>query len=219
MRLLGAIFDMDGVLLDSNYIWRDLGSRYLRNYGKEPEENLRSLLQPMTMEDTAIYFREHYRIPRTAKEIAQEMTDMIRAEYTQHVPAKEGVDKLLSLLKMSGVTMYVATATDRPLAEAALKRTGLMRYFKGMMTCAEAGASKTQPLIYEKCLTRLRCDKQHCMVFEDSLRAIRTASAAGFRVTAVYDEDSAGAQEEIRAIAEYYIRSYADWFEHSWDFQ
>ena len=219
MRLLGAIFDMDGVLLDSNYIWRDLGARFLRRYGKEPEKNLRSVLQPLTMEDTAIYFRDHYQIPRTAEEIAREMTDIIREEYTQNAPAKEGVDKVLSLLKMRGVTMYVATATERELAEAALRRTDLARYFKGIMTCSEAGASKVSPLIYEKCLTRLRCDKQHCMVFEDSLRAIRTASTAGFRVTAVYDEDSADVQEEIRTMAEYYIRSYADWFEHSEEFQ
>ncbi len=213
MRLLGAIFDMDGVLLDSNYIWRGLGARFLRRYGAEPESDLRSVLQPLTMEDTAIYFRDHYRIPRTAEEIAQEMTDMIREEYAQNAPAKAGVDKVLSILKMSGVTMYVATATDRTLAEAALRRTDLLRYFKGIMTCSEAGASKVSPLIYEKCLTRLRCDKKHCMVFEDSLRAVRTASEAGFRVTAVYDEDSADVQDEIRAMSEFYIRSYEEWFE------
>ena len=141
MRLLGAIFDMDGVLLDSNYIWRGLGARFLRRYGVEPESDLRRVLQPLTMEDTAIYFRDHYRIPRTAAEIAQEMTDMIRGEYAQNAPAKAGVDKVLSILKMSGVTMYVATATDRTLAEAALRRTDLLRYFKGIMTCSEAGAS------------------------------------------------------------------------------
>lgn len=212
MRLLGAIFDMDGVLLDSNYIWHDLGARYLRSYGLEPEDGLRDLLAPMTMEDTAIYFRDHYHVPRTAEEIAWEMTDSIREEYLHHAPAKAGVDKFLSLLKMNGVTMYVATATDRPLAEAALTRTGLVRYFKGLMTCAEAGASKTSPKIYEKCLTRLRCDKRHCVVFEDSLHAIRTASGAGFRVAAVYDEDSADVQEEIRSLSEYWIQSYEDWF-------
>jgi HAD superfamily hydrolase (TIGR01509 family) len=218
MRLLGAIFDMDGVLLDSNYIWRDLGSRYLRSQGKEPEANLERFLQPMTMEDTAAYFRTHYQVARTEAEIVRDMTDSIREEYLFHAPAKPGVDKMLSLLKMSGVTMYVATATDRPLAEAALKRTDLMRYFKGIMTCAEAGASKTQPLIYEKCLTRLRCDKQHCLVFEDSLHAIQTASHAGFRVAAVYDAASADVQEEIRALSEYQIISYEDWFEQSGTF-
>ena len=219
MRLLGAIFDLDGVLLDSNYIWRGLGARFLRRYGVEPEGDLRSVLKPLTMEDTAVYFRDHYQIPRTPAEIAQEMTDMIREEYTLHAPAKAGVGKVLSLLKMNGVTMYVATASDRALAEAALKRTDLMRYFKGMMTCSEAGASKVSPLIYEKCLTRLRCDKQHCMVFEDSLRAVRTASSAGFRVTAVYDEDSADVQDEIRSLSEFYIRSYEDWFQQSGTFE
>ena len=119
MRLLGAIFDMDGVLLDSNYIWRDLGSRYLRSHGKEPEADLRTRLQPMTMEDTAAYFRSHYQIPHTEAEIIRDMTDSIRDEYLFRAPAKAGVDKMLSLLKMSGVTMYVATATDRSLAEAA----------------------------------------------------------------------------------------------------
>ena len=212
MRLLGAIFDMDGVLLNSNYIWHDLGARYLRSYGLEPEENLRSIMQPMTMADTARYFRTHYQVPRTEEEISREITDSIREEYLLRAPAKEGVDKFLSLLKMNGVTMYVATATDRPLAEAALKRTGLLRHFKGLMTCAEAGASKTQPTIYEKCLTRLGCDKQHCEVFEDSLHAIRTATGAGFRVAAVYDEDSAHLEEELRALAEFWIRSYDDWF-------
>lgn len=218
MRLLGAIFDMDGVLLDSNYVWRDLSARYLRSHGKEPEANLRSILQPLSMDDTAAYLRSHYQLSRTEKEIAQDMTDMIREEYLFHVPAKAGVEKLLSLLKMNGVTMYVASATDRPLVEAALRRTDLMRYFKGIMTCAEAGASKTSPLIYEKCLTRLRCDKQHCIVFEDSLHAIRTASGAGFRVAAVYDEGSAAVQDEIRSLSEYWIRSFEDWFEQGGEF-
>jgi HAD superfamily hydrolase (TIGR01509 family) len=212
MRLLGAIFDMDGVLLDSNYIWRDLGSRYLRSQGKEPEADLERFLQPMTMEDTAAYFRTHYQVARTEAEIVRDMTDSIREEYLFHAPAKPGVDKMLSLLKMSGVTMYVATATDRPLAEAALKRTDLMRYFKGIMTCAEAGASKTSPKIYEKCLTRLRCDKQHCVVFEDSLHAIRTAKEAGFRVAAIYDDNSVKVQDEIQSLADYWFWSYDDWF-------
>ena len=217
MRLLAAIFDMDGVLLDSTYIWNGLGERYLRSYGRDPEENLGARLRVMHMRDIAAYFRDAYKIPRTVDEIIDELKDSVDEEYLYTAPAKPEVDKFLALLKMNGVTMYVATATDKQLAEAALKRTGLLHYFKGIMTCSEAGASKVSPLIYEKCLTRLRCDKQHCMVFEDSLRAVRTASEAGFRVTAVYDEDSADAQDEIRAMSEFYIRSYEEWFEISDD--
>lgn len=213
MRLLGAIFDMDGVLLDSTYIWNGLGARYLRSYGIEPEENLGAKLRVMRMSDVAAYFRSQYQIPRTEAEIIQELNDSVDQEYLDIAPAKPEADKFLALLKMNGVTMYVATATERHLAEAALQRTGLLRYFKGIMTCAEAGASKTSPKIYEKCLTRLRCDKAHCVVFEDSLHAIRTAKEAGFRVAAIYDDSSVHHQDEIQALADYWIWSYDDWFQ------
>lgn len=213
MRLAAAIFDMDGVLLDSNYIWRDLGPNYLRSHGLEPEEGLRRILQPLSMEDTAVYFRTRYHIPRTDDQIVQDLTDIIRDEYTLRAPAKAGADRLLALLKAHGVPMYVATATDRVLAEAALRRNGLLDYFKGILTCAEVGASKTSPKIYEEALARLGCAKEDCVIFEDSLHAVRTASGAGFRVAAVYDSDSAEAQEEIRSLSETWIPSYDEWFQ------
>ena len=212
MRLLAAIFDMDGVLLDSTYIWNGLGERYLRSYGRDPEENLGARLRVMHMRDIAAYFRDAYKIPHTVDEIIDELKDSVDEEYLYTAPAKPEVDKFLALLKMNGVTMYVATATDKQLAEAALKRTGLLHYFKGIMTCAEAGASKTSPKIYEKCLTRLHCDKQHCVVFEDSLHAIRTAKEAGFRVAAIYDDNSVKVQDEIQSLADYWFWSYDDWF-------
>ena len=130
--------------------------------------------------------------------------------YRERVTPKPDVEKLLSILKMEGVWMYVATATNRPLAEAGLRRTGLDRYFRGILTCAEAGRGKEDPLIFEKCLTRLRCRKRDCVVFEDSLYAIRTAKAAGFRVAGVYDSMSEADQPEIQRLSDYYIRSYEE---------
>ena len=117
MRLTSAIFDMDGVLLDSNYIWRDLGPNYLRSHGLEPEADLRRILQPLSMEDTAVYFRTHYRVPRTDAEIVHDLTDIIHDEYTLRAPAKAGAGRMLALLAEHGIPVYVATATDRALAE------------------------------------------------------------------------------------------------------
>lgn len=212
MRLLGAIFDMDGVLLDSNYIWRDLGPKYLRSHGLEPEEGLRRILQPLSMEDTAAYFRTYYRVPRTDAEIVQDLTGIIHDEYTLCAPAKAGAARMLALLAEHGIPMYVATASDRALAKKALRRNGLLQYLQGIITCAEVGASKTSPKIYEEALARFGCAKEDCVVFEDSLHAVRTASAAGFRVAAVYDFDSAAVQEEICALAECRIPSFEEWF-------
>ena len=108
--------------------------------------------------------------------------------------------------------MYVATATDRPLAEAALRCAGIEGYFRGMITSQEAGQSKREgPEIYERALRRLRSNKKDTVIFEDAIHAVRTAKAAGFRVAAVYDP-SEPAQEEMKALSDYYIESFREMF-------
>ena len=75
--------------------------------------------------------------------------------YCHRVQAKPGLDKALSLLKMEGVWMYVATSTDRRLAEAALRCAGIDGYFRGLITCADVGASKEDsPAVYESAMRR-----------------------------------------------------------------
>ena len=138
----------------------------------------------------------------------------VRTFYETEVQAKPGVKKFLSLLKMEGVWMYVATNTDRDLVEAALKRTGLEGYFRGIMTCAEVGAGKKDsPEIYERCLRRLRSTKKDTVIFEDALHTIETAKSAGFRVCGVYDPSAEADQAAIRDLSDYYIRSFEEMFE------
>ena len=132
--------------------------------------------------------------------------------YNHQVEAKPGLKKFLSLLKMEGVWMYVATNTDRDLAEAGLKHAGIDGYFRGLRTCGEVGEGKNEsPEIYERAMRRLRGNKKDTVVFEDSLHAIQTAKSAGFRVAAVYDPSAEEDQPEIRRLADYYISSYGDW--------
>lgn len=110
--------------------------------------------------------------------------------------------------------MYVATATDRHLAEAALKHAGIDGYFRGLITCAEVGEGKdTSPEIYERAMRRLRSTKKDTVVFEDALHAIQTAKSAGFRVCGVYDPSAEAEQAEIAWISDYYIRSFEEMFE------
>ena len=117
-------------------------------------------------------------------------------------------------MKMEGVWMYVATNTDRHLAEAALKHAGIDGYFRGLLTCTDVGVGKNDsPEIYERAMCRLRGSKKDTVIFEDALHAIRTAKAAGFRVCAVYDPAAEAEQEEIKALSDYYIRSFEEMFE------
>jgi HAD superfamily hydrolase (TIGR01509 family) len=213
MRLQGAIFDMDGTLLNSMFVWDSLGSDLLRELGIEPEPGLDAKLKTMSLHGAAEYCKKTCGLSQSEEEIVALVDAKVDRFYREEVTAKPGADKLLSLLKMEGVWMYLATATDRPQAEAALRHTGLDRYFRGILTCSEIGAGKDSPLIFEKCLTRLRCRRDACVVFEDSLHAIQTAKEAGFQVAAVYDASSEADQPEIRKLADYYIRSYDEFFD------
>ena len=160
------------------------------------------------------YCREVYGLSQTVDQLVGMVFDKIHDFYCERVQPKPGVEKFLSLLKMEGVWMYVATATDRPLAEAALRHAGIDGYFRGMITVAEAGAGKAESAeIYERAMRRLQSNKKDTVIFEDAYHAIVTAKAAGFRVAAVYDAEEDANQEEIRRISDYYIRSFEEMVE------
>ena len=214
MRLQSAIFDMDGTLLDSMFIWDDLGVGLLRRKGIQTAPDLPEKLKVMTLRQGAAYCKAEYGLAESVDDIVAECEAQVEDFYRNRVEAKPGVKKFLSLLKMEGVWMYVATNTDRDLVEAALKHTGLEGYFRGVLTCAEVGVGKKEsPEIYERAMRRLRGNKKDTVIFEDALHAIQTAKKAGFRVCGVYDPSAEDDQEEIKSLSDYYIRSFEEMFE------
>ncbi len=212
MRLQSAIFDMDGTLIDSMPMWRSLASSLVRSRGAVPPPGLDRRVNSMGLREGTAYCKEVCGLSETVDELVAEIEFQIRDFYQNRVRPKPGLVKFLSLLKMEGVWMYVATATDRPLAEIALRTAGIDGYFRGLVTCREAGQGKADgPEVYERALRRLRSNKKDTVVFEDALYALRTAAAAGFRTAAVYDA-AEPEQEEMRRLAEYYITSYEEMF-------
>ena len=210
MRLQSAIFDMDGTLVDSMGMWRTLGSVLAQNHGAVPPPDLDRRVASLGLWEGTAYCKDVCGLPGTVEELVQEIWGQIEGFYRRDVRPKPGLIPFLDILKMQGVWMYVATATDRPQAEAALKTAGLEGYFRGMITSREAGQSKREgPEIYERALRRLRSTKKDTVVFEDALHALRTAKEAGFRTAAVYDASEPD-QEEMRRLAEYYIGSYEE---------
>ena len=212
MRLQSAIFDMDGTLLDSMPMWRSRATTLVRSHGLIPPPDLDRQVSGLSLLEGAARCKELCGLPESAEELEQEVWGQIQRFYRQDVRPKDGAAEFLSLLKMEGVWMYVATATDRSLAEDALKTAGIDGFFRGMITTREAGQEKREgPEVYERALRRLRSTKQDTVVFEDALHALRTAKEAGFRTAAVYDASEPN-QEELRRLAEYYITSYRELF-------
>lgn len=210
MGIKGAVFDMDGTLLDSMPVWEHASERYLQNKGIVVEEKLSEILFSLSMRQGAAYVKEKYGLDEDIDTIVAGVNAIVFAAYEKEVAPKEGICTFLEELREKGIPMVVATSTDRPMVEAALKRTGLAPYFERIFTCTEVGAGKVEPDIFYAAAAFLGTEPGDTWVFEDALYAIKTAKAAGFPVVGIYDETSKKEQDGIRALADVYLR---DWKE------
>ncbi len=204
MRIRGAIFDVDGTLLDSMFIWDTIGEAYLRSIGYEPRENLNEVFKNMSLLQAARYYQTEYGVTLCVDEIMNGVNAMLERCYRFEAPLKAGVIELLEQLRESGVKLCIATATDRFLVEAALERCGVLSCFGEIFTCGEVGRGKDEPRIFEEALRFLGTQKSETVVFEDALYAVRTAKEAGFPVAAVYDSHEKE-RDTVRALADVYL--------------
>ena len=207
--LKGAIFDFDGTLVDSMFIWDTIGEDYLRTLGKEPHEDLKETFMTLTLDEAAEYYRTHYGVTLSVKEIVDGVNAMVEGIYRTKVTLKPGVAEYLAWLRVNGVRMCIATVTDRYLVEETLERLGILHYFAEIFTCAEVGYGKDKPIIYRKALEHLDTAKNETYVFEDSLFALKTAKADGFTAVGVYDRHETS-QDNLKSLADYYIRDFWD---------
>ena len=207
--LKGAIFDFDGTLVDSMFIWDTIGEDYLRSLGKEPHEDLKETFMTLTLVQATEYYRTHYGVTLSVKEIVDGVNTMVEGIYRTRVALKQGVADFLAQLKDNGTRMCIATVTDRYLVEETLDRLGILQYFSEIFTCAEVGYGKDKPIIYRKALEHLDTAKNETYVFEDSLFALKTAKADGFTTVGVYDRHE-NRQDNLKNLADYYIVDFAD---------
>lgn len=205
----GAIFDFDGTLVDSMFIWDTFGEDYLKSFGIEPKENLTETFKTFTLEQAAEYYRNNYDINLSVKEIVEGINNMVAEIYHTKVELKPGVRDFLKRLKSSGIKMCIATVTDRVVVEDVLKRLNIYEYFSAIFTCAEVGCNKETPEIYRQALMHLGTDKKETVVFEDVVYALKTAKNDGFKVAAVYDSHESR-QEEIKEISNYYVTDFGN---------
>ena len=206
----GAIFDIDGVLLDSMGIWDDLGARYLRSLGKSPEEGLNKILFSMSMEQGAEYLKNNYDLRQSVKETVDGLGKMLEDYYFYEVLLKPGAKEVLEFLKSKNIKMAAATSSPRTHIEKALSRNGLLGYMEKIYTTSEVGVSKHSPDIYCLAADFLKTKPEEALVFEDSLYALKTAKEAGFVTVGVFDEKGESNQAELENQADLYLKKLDD---------
>lgn len=205
-----AIFDVDGTLLDSMYLWEDAGEILLRNHNLEAPEDLRRQLGPLTLRQTAAYFNEHYHLHDTEEEMMEEICKLVEDAYFYQVPEKPYVREALQWFSEHRVALSILTASERYHVEAACERLGILKYFKKIYTCTELGLSKKEPALFAGVLRDMGVKPEEAVMFEDSLHALKTAAACGMITAAVADTYNREQTGKLRETADFFISDYRE---------
>lgn len=206
-----VIFDLDGTLADSMWVWTAIDKEFLDKYGLTQPENFHEGMEGKSYSETAAYFLELFpKLTQTLEELMDEWYEMAYEKYVNEVALKEGAIDFLMSLKRKGIKLGIATSNKRELAEALLKSQQVFELFDSIWTSCEAKAGKPAPDVYLKVAQSLQVEPEHCLVFEDVPNGILAGLNAGMKVCAVEDAFSQNQLEKKRKLANYYIRNYED---------
>ena len=205
----GAVFDLDGTVLDSMPIWTGAGSRYLRSKGIQPKPTLFAETKTMNMIQAASFFQQEYHLHESVPVIINEVNGMLMEFYRHEARPKPGVRSFLQQMALAGIPMCIATATKEELVQAALRHTGLDRYFSKVFGCTEWNTSKnTSPYIFKVAQKFLGTPQHDTVVFEDAAHAVAMAKKGGFPVIAVADDSMQKERPAIRQTADLFVDSF-----------
>lgn len=203
-----VIFDLDGTLVDSMWMWKDIDIEYLGKHGIELPSDLQKKIEGMSFSETAIYFKDRFQLKDSLETIKCEWNNMARDKYTNSVPLKEGVKEFLEYLKKQNIKTGIATSNSRELAQLVLKKLGIEEYFNSVRTSCEVEKGKPSPDIYLLVADDLGVEPSECLVFEDVIHGIMAGKNANMTVCAVYDDFSKGETEKKIELSDYYINNY-----------
>ena len=207
-----VIFDLDGTLVDSMWMWKAIDIEYLGRFGFDLPQSLQKDIEGMSFSETAVYFKETFKIPDTLEEIKANWNQMAYDKYTKEVPLKKGVQEFLDYCKDNRILLGIATSNSRELVDATLEALNIKEYFACVMTACEVAKGKPAPDVYLEAAKRCDTMPEHCLVFEDIVAGITAGKAAGMRVCAVDDIYSRHQLEQKKQLADYFIHDYYDIF-------
>ena len=209
-RMKGAIFDLDGTLLDSMGVWRQIDIDFLGRRGFEVPEDYLKAITAKNFKDAADYTIERFHLKERAEDIMEEWFAMAIDAYAFHVELKPYVREYLKQLKGRGVKIAAATSSDARLFEPCLKHHGIYDWFDAFSVTTEVKRAKGFPDVYQNAAKKLGLPDGDCVVYEDILKGVEGAKLGGFYTVGVEDVHSFYEKEEIRREADRYIVSFEE---------
>jgi HAD superfamily hydrolase (TIGR01509 family) len=205
-----VIFDLDGTLVDSMWMWKRIDIEYLKKFGIELPSDLQKSIEGMSFSETALYFKQRFDLPDSLDQIKSDWNSMAWEKYLNEVPVKDGVLPLLKFLKKKKIPAGIATSNSRELVDLIVEKHGIKEYFASIRTSCEVAKGKPSPDIYLLVAKDLDAEPSRCLVFEDVLQGVMAGKNANMKVCAVYDEYSEKDREEKIKLADYFVHSISE---------
>ena len=198
--LKAAIFDFDGTLGDSMWVWDEVDREFARRRNLEFGQEEAVTIASLGFEGTAAYLLEHFGLDETVEDLIAEWYSIAMDKYAHEVVLKPGAAEYLRNLKEQGVPMGVATSLRRTLLEPALKNNEVIDLFDAIVVCEEIGdQGKRTPAVYLETAKLMGVDLADCVVFEDVVAAAQSAKQGGAHVVGVVDNNK---QQDFAALEE-----------------
>lgn len=204
------VFDFDGTLVDSMPTWSKKVLSVLDKCGIKYPDNILEILTPLGDIGSARYFKEHFGVTMSDQEMFAIMDEYALPRYCDEIPLKEGVKEYLTLLKNSGAKLCVLTASPHKMLDPCLKRNGIYDIFDNVWSCDDFFLTKADIPLYGKVADALGERVADCVFFDDNIGAVTTAKKAGMTTVAVYDKSAETFTDKIKAVADYYIKSFTE---------
>lgn len=210
----GLIFDFDGTLADSMWVWDEVDREFLKKRELPYSEEFVEMVAVLGFERGADFVIDHFGLDEKPDDIIEEWKSLAEDGYANHVELKPGALDYLEYCKAQGMPMAIATSLQRHLLEPALKKNGILDMFDVVCICDELQCGgKSNPTVYLEAARRLGIPAEQCAIFEDVATAARSAKKTGAYVVGIYDEHKQQSTEELISIVDLFVLSYAELLE------
>ena len=209
-NIKACIFDLDGTLVDSMWMWPDIDREYLKRFGIEYDDNLKNEIDGISFHETAVYFKNKFGISDSVEKICKDWEEMAYDKYKYEVKEKPGCKKFLEHLMSKGIKMGIATSNNRSMVDVVLESLDMKDFFEVITTSDEVKRGKPAPDVYLTTANLLNVEPKNCLVFEDVVAGIKAGKSAGMKVCAIEDDFTKEVRQKKKELSDYYIVDYSE---------
>jgi HAD superfamily hydrolase (TIGR01509 family) len=184
LTIAAVVFDLDGVLIQSEEVWDTVRERFTRERGGRYDAEIQRAMMGMSSTEWSRFLHETAGVPESPEQINGGVVRLMLEAYAEHLPLIDGAVEAVQRLS-DGFPLGLASSSNRPLIDAVLAAAGLERYFAATVSSEEVARGKPAPDVYLEAARRLGVAPTGCAAVEDSHGGIRSAKAAGMRVIAI----------------------------------